>query len=193
MLPGCKRLPCGIHFFVQLASLGSMQLQLILMSFRDLQNSAWLIKQLGIFFFWTKNQKNMTSLRWFICIYLAIYGPENNGSLGVEEKNESCLRCRKNKLWWFGECATTKAWHFIGHLQWTWPVNSLMYWTRLKIYQFSAGICAYYSTLPTTGQRAWAIWTLIGNSKGMVFTLIILHIKISTTTGHGRSDSDLSG
>ena len=50
-----------------------------------------------------------------INMYLAVYGPEIIGSFGLEEKgknikktkqNKSCLWSRKNKLWWFEECAT---------------------------------------------------------------------------------------
>ena len=43
----------------------------------------------------------------YIRIYLAVYGPENKGASGREEKKNVCrLRSRKNKLWRFAECAT---------------------------------------------------------------------------------------
>ena len=42
----------------------------------------------------------------YIRIYLAVYGSENKGSFGLEEKNESRLPSRKNKLWRFVECVT---------------------------------------------------------------------------------------
>ena len=52
----------------------------------------------------------LVSVCGYIRICLAVYGSELIGGFGVEEKSqkqgESGLRSRKNKLWWFAECAT---------------------------------------------------------------------------------------
>ena len=64
----------------------------------------------GVRIYFYPNVRIRLSVCRYIHIYLAVYGPEIIGGFhGLEEKskkNESGLWYRKNKLWWFVECAT---------------------------------------------------------------------------------------